>query len=171
MLPPVWSWGCFGAMLPPVQGWPLRDSEGSLVYPPLSWCPEVSSPMLEGLQLCIHSCENIPHCIYTVHFSLWNHFSNSKLRILLYLCAFHVHLWKLMQWLTGHSKGDLLCPATRLILSHTGVGAWVFSLGGAKHQIQAILEDSALCRYPLPSSLPPHLRLRSPKWGFTCDPL
>lgn len=95
--------------------------------------------------------------------------------ISIHLIFFHVNSgkrgWRLVQWLTGHSEGDLLCPATRLVLSHTSVGARVSFLGGAKHQIQAILVHSALCGYPLSSSLPPHFGLRSPPWGLTGHPL
>lgn len=47
--PLVWSWCCCGTRWPQVQGRPEHDSEDNLVYPPLSSCPEASSPTLEEL--------------------------------------------------------------------------------------------------------------------------
>lgn len=73
--------------------------------------------------------------------------------------------------LTGHGEGDLLRPATRLVLSHTSVGARVPFLGGAEHQVQAVLVHSALRGYPPSSSLPPHFGLRPPPWRLAGHPL
>lgn len=43
-LPQVWPWCCFGTRWPQVQGWPGRDSEGTLVYSHLKSCPEALLP-------------------------------------------------------------------------------------------------------------------------------
>lgn len=112
----------------------------------------------------------IPYCIYTVHVMFYEFKQNHFCSLELLPCKF-TKTWIEVQGLTGHSEGDLLSPATRLVLSHTSVGARVSFLGGAKHQIQAILVHSALCGYPLSSSLPPHFGLRSPPWGVTGHPL
>jgi len=73
--------------------------------------------------------------------------------------------------LTGHSERCFLCPASSLVLGHTGVGARIPLLRWTENQIPAVLVHPALRGHPLTFSLPPNLGVGPAAWGVTGHPL